>query len=128
MAAPKMMLSEFGSVDRFRIQDTAEVMTPALLLYPDAVAANIDAIVKSLSGDASRWRAHVKTAKLAFAMRMLAGRGVTNFKCATTLELLVACESGARDVLVAYPVVGANARRVREIAESFPKVRVSILA
>ena len=128
MAAPKMMLSEFGSADRFRVQNSAEVMTPALLLYPDAVAANIDAIVTSLNSNASRWRAHVKTAKLAFAMRMLAERGVTNFKCATTLELLVACESGARDVLVAYPVVGANARRVREIAESFPAVRVSILA
>jgi D-serine deaminase-like pyridoxal phosphate-dependent protein len=44
------------------------------------------------------------------------------------LELLVACESGATDVLVAYPVVGANARRVRQIADLFPNVRVSILA
>ena len=128
MAAPNMMLSEFASADRFCVQDSAEVMTPALLLYPDAVATNIDAIVKSLNSNASRWRAHVKTAKLAFAMRMLTERGVTNFKCATTLELLVACQSGARDVLVAYPVVGANARRVREIADSFPAVRVSILA
>jgi len=52
---------------------------------------------------------------------------VRNFKCATTLELLVACECGAADVLVAYPVIGANARRVREIAEQFPQVRVSVL-
>src|SRR5262249_20813669 len=44
-----------------------------------------------------------------------------------TLELLMACESGAEDVLVAYPVVGANAGRVREIAESFPNVRISVL-
>jgi D-serine deaminase-like pyridoxal phosphate-dependent protein len=122
-----MMLTEFGSADRFRVQDAADVMTPALLAYPDAIATNIDAILHTLGGDGSRWRAHVKTAKLAFTMRMLAERGVTNFKCATTLELLVACESGARDVLVAYPVVGANAHRVREIAESFPAVRVSIL-
>jgi D-serine deaminase-like pyridoxal phosphate-dependent protein len=42
--------------------------------------------------------------------------------------LLVACQSGAADVLVAYPTVGANARRVQEIAESFPSVRVSALA
>jgi D-serine deaminase-like pyridoxal phosphate-dependent protein len=128
MAAPKMLLPALAWDERFRIENADDVMTPALLIYPDAVAANINAIVKSLSGDASRWRAHVKTAKLAFTMRMLVERGVTNFKCATTLELLVACESGARDVLVAYPVVGANAQRVREIAEKFPKVRVSILA
>jgi len=128
MAAPKMLLSTLAWDERFRVENAEDVMTPALLLYPDAVAANIDAIVKSLSGDASRWRAHVKTAKLAFTMRMLVERGVANFKCATTLELLVACESGANDVLVAYPVVGANARRVREIADAFPNVRVSILA
>jgi D-serine deaminase-like pyridoxal phosphate-dependent protein len=47
---------------------------------------------------------------------------------ATTLELLVACECGANDVLLAYPTVGANARRVRDIAAAFPKVRISVLA
>jgi D-serine deaminase-like pyridoxal phosphate-dependent protein len=41
---------------------------------------------------------------------------------------LVACRSGAIDVLVAYPTVGANARRVREIADAFPNVRISVLA
>jgi D-serine deaminase-like pyridoxal phosphate-dependent protein len=128
MAAPKTMLPALAWDERFRVENADDVMTPALLLYPDAVAANIDAVLRVLDGNADRWRAHVKTAKLAFTMRMLVERGVANFKCATTLELLVACESGARDVLVAYPLVGANARRVREIAESFPNVRVSILA
>ena len=51
-----------------------------------------------------------------------------NFKCATTLELLVACRSGATDVLLAYPTMGANARRVQEIAQQFPDVRISVLA
>src|SRR5215813_2435088 len=59
---------------------------------------------------------------------MLVERGVRNFKCATTLELLGACRVGAEDVLLAYPMVGANARRVREIAESFSNVRISVLA
>src|SRR5437763_3516409 len=59
---------------------------------------------------------------------MLLERGVRTFKCATTLELLVACRTGARDVLFAYPAVGANARRVREIANEFPAVSISVLA
>jgi D-serine deaminase-like pyridoxal phosphate-dependent protein len=58
---------------------------------------------------------------------MMVERGIRNFKCATTLELLVACQCGAADVLLAYPSVGANARRVREIAEQFPSVRISVL-
>ncbi len=61
-------------------------------------------------------------------LRMLVERGCRNLKCATTLELLVACSSGAADVLLAYPVVGANARRVREIADQFPDIRISVLA
>jgi D-serine deaminase-like pyridoxal phosphate-dependent protein len=81
-----------------------------------------------LGGDADRWRVHIKTAKLGYTLRMLVERGVRNFKCATTLELLVACQCGAADVLLAYPSVGANVRRVREIAEEFPGVRVSVLA
>ena len=53
-----------------------------------------------LGGNADRWRAHIKTAKLAYTLRMLVERGIRNFKCATTLELLVACQSGAADVLL----------------------------
>jgi D-serine deaminase-like pyridoxal phosphate-dependent protein len=49
-------------------------------------------------------------------------------KCVTTLELLTACECGADDVLFAYPSMGANARRVQELAGQFPRVRVSVLA
>jgi D-serine deaminase-like pyridoxal phosphate-dependent protein len=58
---------------------------------------------------------------------MMVERGIRSFKCATTLELLVACRSGAGDVLLAYPVMGANARRVREIAKEFADVRISVL-
>ena len=32
-----------------------------------------------------------------------------------------------KDVLLAYAVVGANARRVRELAEKYPNVRISVL-
>jgi D-serine deaminase-like pyridoxal phosphate-dependent protein len=32
-----------------------------------------------------------------------------------------------KDVVLAYPVVGANARRVREIADEHPEVRISVL-
>ena len=53
--------------------------------------------------------------------------GVKRFKCATSLELLCACSAGADDVAVAYPLHGAGARRVREIAESNPGVRISAL-
>ncbi len=128
MAPLRFMLNEFSSDERYRVANAEDVLTPALVICPDAIATNIARTLDLLSGDGSRWRVHVKTAKLAYTMGMLIERGVQNLKCSTTLELLAACESGARDVLFAYPAVGANARRVKEIAESFPKVSVSVLA
>src|SRR5262249_35809803 len=105
-----------------------DVLTPALVLYPEIIASNIASTLRLLGGDADRWRVHVKTGKLDYTLRMLIEGGVRNFKCATTLELLQACRAGAKDVLFAYPAVGANAWRVREIAESFSDVRISVLA
>lgn len=122
------MLHEFAWDERYRLSNMENVLTPALVVYPDAISSNIEQILRLLDGDANRWRVHVKTAKLEYALRMLVERGVWNFKCATTLELLVGCRSGAKDVLVAYPMVGANARRVNEIADAYPQVRISVLA
>jgi D-serine deaminase-like pyridoxal phosphate-dependent protein len=122
------MLSEFHLDQRYRVTDLEDVLTPALVLYPDLIASNIGQTLNLLDGDANRWRAHIKTAKLGLALQMLVEHGVHNFKCATTLELLVACQNGATDVLLAYPVMGANARRAQDIAREFPHVRISVLA
>jgi D-serine deaminase-like pyridoxal phosphate-dependent protein len=112
---------------RYRVPGEAQVLTPALVIHRDLLAANIARTILLLDGGPARWRPHVKTAKLAYVMRMLVTAGVKNLKCATTLELLTACEVGATDVLVAYPVVGPNAARVRQIAEQFPQVTISVL-
>jgi len=128
MGILKFMLHEFAWNERYRVSNIEDVLTPALMVYPEIISSNIAKTLHLLDGDANRWRVHVKTAKLEYALHMMAERGVLNFKCATTLELLVACRSGAKDVLVAYPMVGANARRVSEIADAYPHVRISILA
>ena len=111
----------------YAISAAQDVLTPALIIYPDIVHSNIDAMRAMLNGDLSRWRAHVKTSKLSYVMRMLVERGVQHMKCATTLELLCACEAGATDILFAYPAVAATAARVIQIARQFPAVRISAL-
>jgi D-serine deaminase-like pyridoxal phosphate-dependent protein len=128
MATQKSMLSEFGWDQRYKMSGIEHVLTPALVMYPEIIASNLERTVEFLGGDPDRWRVHIKTAKLGHTVRMLVQRGIRNFKCATTLELLVACQCGAADVLVAYPSIGANAHRIREIAEQFPEVRISVLA
>jgi len=111
----------------YRLEREDRLLTPALLVYPELVQANLRAITALLGGDADRWRAHVKSAKLAGVMRQLTAAGVVNLKCATPLELRVACDAGARDVLVAYPVVGPALQRVAAIAREHPGTTVSAL-
>jgi D-serine deaminase-like pyridoxal phosphate-dependent protein len=127
MTSPASAMPALAFDADYRIAEIESVMTPALVIYPDIVDANIAATLRVLGNDPNRWRPHVKTAKLGFVMRKLIERGVTQVKCATTLELQTACEAGAQDVLVAYPHMGANARRVRELAERFSDCRISAL-
>jgi len=115
------------AIASYAIAGVEKILTPALAIYPQIVDANIAATIRLLDGKADRWRPHVKTAKLQFIMQRFVAQGVVNFKCSTALELATVCQVGAKDVLLAYPVVGANALRVREIAATFRQTRVSAL-
>jgi D-serine deaminase-like pyridoxal phosphate-dependent protein len=112
----------------YLINDASELLTPALAIYSEIVDQNIATTIHLLSGDPGRWRPHVKTAKLQFIMHRLVQRGISQAKCSTTVELSTACAAGIKDILLAYPVVGANALRVREIAAENPQVEISVLA
>ncbi|HEY6332434.1 MAG TPA: D-TA family PLP-dependent enzyme, partial [Blastocatellia bacterium] len=125
--ATEFRLPTLPPVDRYAFAGSEDVMTPALLIYPEIVDSNIRETIALLDNSPDRWRPHVKTAKLGFVMRRMIDHGVRAFKCSTTLELLTICEAGASDVLLAYPVVGPAARRVREIAATYPNVRISTL-
>ncbi|MBV8896508.1 MAG: D-TA family PLP-dependent enzyme [Acidobacteriaceae bacterium] len=111
----------------YQVEDAEDLLTPALLIYPELVESNISATLKMTGNDPSRWRPHIKTAKIPALVELMISRGVQQFKCSTTLELLVACQAGASDVLLAYPVMGANAARTKEIAAQFPRTAVSVL-
>jgi D-serine deaminase-like pyridoxal phosphate-dependent protein len=114
-------------VTSYEIQNAGALLTPALAIYPEIVDQNIAATLRLFGGDANRWRPHLKTAKLGFIMHRLVEKGVVNAKCSTTVELAAACQAGMQDVLLAYAVVGANAKRVIEIAARYPQVRISVL-
>src|SRR5437763_1041274 len=114
-------------LDIYQIKGADQILTPALLVYPGVVDANIQATLKMAGNDPNRWRPHIKTAKIPAILQRFIRHGVVNFKCSTTLELLTACKTGATDVLLAYPVMGANAMRAHEIAEEFPSTRISVL-
>jgi D-serine deaminase-like pyridoxal phosphate-dependent protein len=121
------MIAMDARLETYLVTDADRIVTPALLIYPKIVEQNIRITLGMVGSDPQRWRPHIKTAKLGAVMRQMMGQGIQNFKCATTLELLTACQMGASDVLVAFAMTGANAQRVLQVAKQFPKTRISVL-
>jgi D-serine deaminase-like pyridoxal phosphate-dependent protein len=111
----------------YAIAGIEQMLTPALIVYGAVVDANIAAAIKHAGGTPDRLRPHIKTAKLQRVVRRYVDSGVARCKCATTREFEVACASGMRDVLVAYPMMGSNAQRVERLSERYPDVELSVL-
>jgi D-serine deaminase-like pyridoxal phosphate-dependent protein len=103
------------------------VRTPALVIDLDRVEQNLAATLRLLGDDASRWRPHLKTVKLALVMRRIREQGVEQAKVSTTLELETACAAGFTDVLLAYPTAGPAVGLVRNLERDFPGTRLSVL-
>ena len=111
----------------FRIQGEDAVPSPALLLYPDRIEENLRRMI-ALAGGVERLRPHVKTHKLPQVIALELRHGITKFKAATIAEAEMAAAAGAPDVLLAYPIVGPNARRFVELMLRFPRTRFRTLA
>lgn len=105
--------------------------SPSLLVWTEHVRRNVAAIL-ALAGP--RWRPHVKTVKVPELLAIPVELGVRAFKCATTLEARVMASvleelvPGRGDLLVAFPHVGPNLRRLAELAAALPGVCWSILS
>jgi len=60
MAAQKSMLNEFPWDEDYRVSNIENVLTPALVVYPEVISSNIEQTLRLLGGDANRWRVHIK--------------------------------------------------------------------
>src|SRR5262245_55388862 len=110
---------------RYSVRDTSELYSPALLFYEDLIRQNIAEAVR-LAGDPRRLRPHAKTHKTRGVARLALEAGVTKHKCATLAEAEMLASCGAPDVLIAYPVVGPNCRRLAALAGAYPGTRFAV--
>src|SRR6266404_6347330 len=55
--------------DWYKIENVAEVDSPALVVYPDRIAENIRRMI-AITGSADRLRPHIKTHKMSAIVRM----------------------------------------------------------
>jgi D-serine deaminase-like pyridoxal phosphate-dependent protein len=111
------------AVERYRLRADVEaaVPTPSLVVYPELLYDNISRAVQQV-GDAARLRPHFKTHKTIQVVHFLQSFGVTKHKCATIAEAETLAAAGAKDVILAYPLVGPNVGRYRKLREARPDV------
>jgi D-serine deaminase-like pyridoxal phosphate-dependent protein len=103
------------------------VETPCLVIDEAAALHNLEGTV-STAGGAKRLIPHLKTHRAPWVVRMLVERGVRAFKAATAAEVEMALESGAEEVLWAYPSANRGAiERVIDAARRYPGAQVSAL-
>jgi D-serine deaminase-like pyridoxal phosphate-dependent protein len=110
----------------FEISNANEIDSPALLVYPERVKANIQVAIK-MTGDIHRLRPHVKTHKCDGVVKLMMDAGIYKFKCATIAEaeMLGICQ--AADVLMAYQPVGPKLQRFIALIKKYPQTAFSCL-
>jgi D-threonine aldolase len=114
------------STDFFHISNPHQIDSPALLVYPDRVKANIQTAINMI-GDSNRLRPHVKTHKCAEVAKLMMEAGITKFKCATIAEAEMLGMQQATDVLLAYQPVGPKLQRFIALIKKYSATRFSCL-
>jgi len=110
--------------DWFRINDTTSLDSPALLIYPERVKANIQQAI-SMVGDVNQLRPHIKTNKSSAAIKLMIAAGISKFKCATIAEAELLGICGAKDALLAYQPVGPKLQRFIKVIQQYNSTNYS---
>ncbi len=110
----------------YEISNESQIDSPALLVYPDRIEANIDRMIE-IAGGTERLRPHVKTYKMAEIVNAQMARGINKFKCATIAEAEMLARCDVPDVLFAYQPVGPKILRLLTLVQTFPGTQFSAL-
>jgi len=104
----------------YTVQHPNELISPALLVYPERVEKNIETMI-AIAGGVTFLRPHVKTYKMAEIIKMQMRHGIYKFKCATIAEAELLAQCGAPDVLLAIQPTGIHIRRFFKLMTTYPE-------
>jgi len=103
----------------YQLENTDNIISPTLLLYPERIEKNIQLMVE-MAGTPERLRPHIKTHKTREIIEMQMAYGIQKFKCATIAEAELLGQCGAKDILLAIQPVGANISRFFQLIATYP--------
>ncbi|MDW3196122.1 MAG: D-TA family PLP-dependent enzyme [Cytophagales bacterium] len=110
----------------FEFEKHEEIMSPAMIVYPERIQRNIDRMIE-IAGNPDRLRPHVKTHKCPDIIRLQLQKAIYKHKCATLSEAFMLGTVGAKDVLIAYPLIGPAIDQFHTLKSYFPETKYSIL-
>ena len=111
--------------DLYAIEDTSEIISPALVVFRELVEQNIQTMIE-VAGDPARLRPHCKTHKMRAVTELELAAGITKHKCATLAEAEMLAECGVRDIFIAYNLVGPNIARAVKLKDRWPDLRLLV--
>ena len=112
----------------YKLTNPEMIDTPAMVTYPHLVKDNIDEIIR-MCGGAENIVPHAKTHKSKDILEMQVSKGIFSFKCATLSETEMAIAGGAREIVLAYPLLHPmKLRRFIGLVETFPNVTFRVIA
>lgn len=113
------------NIESYKLNNSSDLLTPNILLYPELVKENIRMTLKYCKPE--NLRPHIKTIKNKELIQLLLDEGVSKFKCATLMEAKLLGELKVPDVLIAYPIVSSNIEEYQEIMERFSVTRFQVI-
>lgn len=111
----------------YQIDDARQIISPALVVFRDLVAQNLDKMI-AIARDPARLRPHCKTHKMREVIEMQLAWGIGKHKCATFAEAEMLAEAGVKDIFLAYNLVGPNIARAVAFRKKYPGVVFSVTA
>ncbi len=91
-------------VNEYVLKNPDTLETPVMLVFQDQLEHNIASIIK-VTGGPDRVVPHFKTHKSKEVLKQCLAAGIQSYKCATLREAEVLAEGGARQILIAYPML-----------------------
>ena len=114
-------------IDGYRVKRPEDIETPAFLVYQDLVQHNIDELLR-VCGSPERVVPHAKTHKSAEVLRLQMAAGMTSFKCATLREAELLAENGAKEIIIAYPLLHPRKiSRFMALKERYPDIDLKVI-
>jgi D-serine deaminase-like pyridoxal phosphate-dependent protein len=111
----------------YHIDDTSSLLSPSMIVFREYLDNNLDHML-AIARSADRLRPHCKTHKMAEIVKLELAKGIRKHKAATFAEAEMLADAGAKDICLAYNLVGPNQSRAVVFRRRYPDVTFSVTA